>query len=99
MVRSVDVTWQLDGITMGGTVVRPGGVGPFPAVVLVAGSGPTDRDWYSPLLPGSNGSGQLFAEAFAGAGIASMRYDKRASGPHARENASKLVGTMSKVGS
>ena len=80
---------------MEGTVVRPDGDGPFPAVVLVAGSGPTDRDWCSPLLPGSNGSGRLFAEAFAAAGIASLRFDKRASGPHAIENVTRLIGTMS----
>jgi dienelactone hydrolase len=95
MPRSVDVSWPLDGITMEGTVVRPDGDGPFPAVVLVAGSGPTDRDWCSPLLPGSNGSGRLFAEAFARAGIASLRYDKRASGPHAMDNVTKLIGTVS----
>lgn len=95
MASSLDVTWQLDGITMAGTAVRPAGAGPFPAVVLVAGSGPTDRDWCSPLLPGTNGSGRLFAEAFAHAGIASLRYDKRASGPHARENVTKLIGKVS----
>ncbi len=78
MTTSIEVRWELDGITMEGTAVRPDGDGPFPAVVLVAGSGPTDRDWRSPLLPGTNGSGRLFAEAFADAGIASLRYDKRA---------------------
>ncbi len=95
MVASFDVSWQLDGIRMEGTVVRPDGDGVFPAVVLVAGSGPTDRDWCSPLLPGSNGSARLFAEAFARAGIASIRYDKRASGPHAMENATRLLGRLS----
>lgn len=95
MVSSLDVSWQLESITMEGTVLRPDGDGPFPGVVLVAGSGPTDRDWCSPLLPGSNGSGRLFAEAFAGAGIASLRYVKRASGPHAMQNITKLIGTMS----
>jgi len=95
VASSVGVSWQLDGITMEGTLVRPEGNGPFPAVVLVAGSGPTDRDWCSPLLPGSNGSGRLFAEAFARAGIASLRYDKRASGPHAMDNVTKLIGTVS----
>lgn len=95
MPKSLDVTWQLDDITMEGTVVRPDGDGPFPAVVLVAGSGPTDRDWCSPMLPGTNGSGRLFAEAFASAGIASIRYDKRASGPHVRDNLMNLIGKMS----
>ncbi|HEY2642842.1 MAG TPA: hypothetical protein VGI56_03725, partial [Galbitalea sp.] len=95
MANSFDVSWQLDGIRMEGTVIRPDGDGPFPAAILVAGSGPTDRDWCSPLLPGNNGSGRLFAEAFARAGIASIRYDKRASGPHARDNVTKLVGKVS----
>lgn len=95
MTNSFDVSWQLDDITMEGTVVLPDGDGPFPAVVLVAGSGPTDRDWCSPLLPGNNGSGRLFAEALAGAGFASIRYDKRASGPHARDNVMKLIGKVS----
>ncbi|MFI5691380.1 alpha/beta hydrolase family protein [Kribbella sp. NPDC051586] len=90
-----EVSWELDGITMYGTLVRPDGAGPFPAVVLVAGSGPTDRDWCSPLLAGSNGSGRLLADALAEAGIASLRYDKRASGPHAAENVPQLIGKLS----
>jgi hypothetical protein len=36
MASSVGVSWQLDGITMEGTIVRPDGNGPFPAVVLPA---------------------------------------------------------------
>jgi pimeloyl-ACP methyl ester carboxylesterase len=94
-VKSLDVTWSLDDITMHGTLTLPSGVDPFPGVILVAGSGPTDRDWCSPLLPGTNGSARLFAEAFAEAGIASLRYDKRASGPDVAENATKLFGTFS----
>jgi uncharacterized protein len=93
--ESWEVNWQLGPTTVFGTLVRPAGPGPFPAVVMVAGSGPTDRDWNSPLLPGTNGSARLFAEALAQAGIASLRYDKRASGPHARENMAALIGKMS----
>ena len=93
--ESREVDWQLDSTTVYGTLVRPTGSGPFPAVVMVAGSGPTDRDWNSPLLPGSNGSARLLAEALAQAGIASLRYDKRASGPHVRENMAVLIGKMS----
>src|ERR1700693_2281693 len=92
---STEISWVLDSTTVYGTLVRPVGPGPFPAVVMVAGSGPTDRDWNSPLLPGSNGSARLLAEALAQAGIASLRYDKRAAGPHARENMHVLIGKMS----
>ena len=93
--ESVEITWPLDATMMYGTLVRPAGPGPFPTVVMVAGSGPTDRDWNSPLLTSSNGSARLIAEALAAAGIASLRYDKRASGPHVRENMQTLIGKMS----
>lgn len=62
---------------------------------MVAGSGPTDRDWNSPLLPGTNGSARLLAEALEQAGFASLRYDKRASGPHVLETLPLLIGAMS----
>jgi alpha-beta hydrolase superfamily lysophospholipase len=93
--ESSEVSWQLGSTTVYGTLVKPPGPGPFTAVVMVAGSGPTDRDWNSPLLPGSNGSARLLAEALARAGMASLRYDKRASGPHARENMQALIGKVS----
>ena len=92
---SAEVTWPLDETTMYATLARPSGPGPFPAVVMVAGSGPTDRDWNSPLLPGTNGSARLIAEALASAGFASLRYDKRASGPHANENIRAMIGKVS----
>lgn len=95
MTESREVSWVLDGITMKGTLVRPDGTGPFPGTVLVAGSGPTDRNWESPLLPGENGSARLLADELARAGIASLRYDKRASGPHIMENVPKLIGRLS----
>lgn len=92
---SSEVEWELDSMTMHGTLVRPPGNGPFPGVVFVAGSGPTDRDWNTPLLPGTNGSARLIADALARSGFASLRYDKRASGPHARENVVRMIGKMS----
>jgi len=92
---TTEVSWPHDSTTVYGTLVRPSGPGPFPAAVMVAGSGPTDRDWNSPLLPGTNGSARLLAEALAQVGIASLRYDKRASGPHMPENMPMLVGKMS----
>ncbi len=93
--ESLEVTWRLDATTVYGTAVRPASPEPLPAVVMVAGSGPTDRDWNSPLLPGANGSARLLAEALAQAGIASLRYDKRGAGPHARESMPALIGKVS----
>jgi pimeloyl-ACP methyl ester carboxylesterase len=90
-----EVNWQSELATIHGTLVRPLGPGPFPAAVMVAGSGPTNRDWNSPLLPGSNGSARLIAEALARAGIASLRYDKLASDPDIRENLQALIGKFS----
>lgn len=95
MTRSNELSWQLDGITMYGTFTRPDGAGPWPAVVMVAGSGPTDRNWNSPFLPGDNGSARLLAEVLAEAGMASLRYDKRASGPHVAQNLPAMIGRIS----
>lgn len=92
---STEVSWPIDDTTVYGTLVRPSGRGPFPSVVMVAGSGPTDRDWNSPLIQGDNGSARLLAGAFVDSGFASLRYDKRASGPHAAENLPALIGKMS----
>lgn len=48
-----------------------------PIVLIIAGSGPTDRDGNSPGRQGRNDCLKLLAEALADAGIASVRYDKR----------------------
>jgi len=87
--------WIVDEIPVCGTLTRPKGEGPHSAMVLVAGSGPTDRDWCSPLLPGKNGSAKLLAEELATHGVLTLRYDKRASGPHVRENIPKMMGKIS----
>jgi pimeloyl-ACP methyl ester carboxylesterase len=59
-----------------GTLVKPGKAGKFPAIVLFQGSGPTDRDWNSPLITTKNGSGKLLAEALASHGAVVVRFDK-----------------------
>lgn len=93
--ESLEVSWQMGSTTVYGTLVRPAGPGPHPAAIMIAGSGPTDRDWNSPLLPGSNGSARLIAEELTTIGFASLRYDKRASGPHVQENMQALAGKLS----
>ena len=60
-----------------GTLEAPTTPGPWPAVLFISGSGPTDRDGNSPLLAGRNNSIRYLADALAARGIASVRYDKR----------------------
>jgi hypothetical protein len=56
-----------------GTLTLPAGKGPFPAVVLVSGSGPNDQN----ETVGPNHPFLDIALGLAGRGIASVRYDKR----------------------
>lgn len=62
-----------EGVTLHGTVLRPAGEGPFPAAVLVTGSGIQNRD--SELL--GLAPFRTLAEALAEAGVATLRYDDR----------------------
>jgi alpha-beta hydrolase superfamily lysophospholipase len=93
--ESEEVTWEVDGIAVYGTLTRPTDRGFLPGIIFIAGSGPTDRDWCSPLLPGTNGSARLLADALTHKGFITLRYDKRAAGPHAQENIPRLIGKMS----
>jgi uncharacterized protein len=61
-----------------GTLLTPEG-GTRAAAVIIAGSGPTDRDGNSPLGV-SAGSYRLLAEGLAEHGVATVRYDKRGAG-------------------
>jgi dienelactone hydrolase len=56
-----------------GTLALPDGAGPFPAVVLVHGSGPQDRD----ESIGANRPFLDIARGLAAQGIAVLRYEKR----------------------
>jgi fermentation-respiration switch protein FrsA (DUF1100 family) len=51
-----------------------------PVVLIIAGSGPTDRDGNNPGIPGANNCYRLLAQGLAQSGIASLRYDKRGIG-------------------
>ena len=62
-----------DSVTLAGTLTLPAGDGPHPAVVLISGSGPQDRDefiWeHRPFL--------VLADHLTRHGIAVLRYDDR----------------------
>jgi hypothetical protein len=74
------ITLETSTGTLFGTLERPQTRLPVPVVLIIAGSGPTDRDGNSPLLKGANNSLKLLAAALAAHGIASVRYDKRGIG-------------------
>jgi uncharacterized protein len=63
-------------VKLAGTLTIPKGTGPFPAAVLIAGSGPYDRDEaltnHKPFL--------VLADYLTRKGIAVLRYDKRGIG-------------------
>ena len=63
-------------VSLAGTLTLPSGQGPFPAAILIAGSGPHDRDedvaGHRPFL--------LLADHLTRKGIAVLRYDKRGIG-------------------
>jgi len=64
---------SVPGVRLAGTLTIPPGAGPFPAVVLVTGSGPQDRNeellGHKPFL--------VIADYLARHGIATLRYDDR----------------------
>lgn len=75
-------TWSerevnLDG-ELFGTLAMPDGEGPVDAALILAGSGPTDRDGNFPS--GRNNSLKFLAHGLAERGIASLRIDKRGTG-------------------
>ena len=63
--------------TLHGSLLLPAGEAPVPVALIIAGSGPTDRDGNSALIATKNDSLKMLAEALAEAGFASVRYDKR----------------------
>ena len=73
---STDVSCGHDGIVLAGTLTRPEGPGPFPAVLLISGSGPQNRDEeifdHRPFL--------VLADHLTRRGLAVLRLDDRGVG-------------------
>ncbi|MEY8019537.1 alpha/beta hydrolase [Muriicola sp. SD30] len=67
--------------TLNGTLIVPEGQGEFPVVLIIAGSGPTDRNGNNAMM--TNNSLKMLAEGFLENGIASLRFDKRGIGASA----------------
>jgi dienelactone hydrolase len=68
-LRREEVRFHNGEVNLRGTLTSPQQGGPHPAVVLVHGSGPEDRDFLGPWV-----------EFFASRGVAALAYDKRGVG-------------------
>jgi dienelactone hydrolase len=73
LFREREVTVGDDAWKLGGTLLMPVGKPPFPAVILIQGPGPNDRD--ESIY--SNKPFADLAEGLASRGVAVLRYDKR----------------------
>jgi pimeloyl-ACP methyl ester carboxylesterase len=85
--REVTFNSEAENVRLAGTLLLPAGEGPFPAVALVTGSGPQDRDetlmGHKPFL--------VIADALARRGIASLRWDDRGAGASAGDHMGSTV--------
>ncbi|HAQ34088.1 MAG TPA: hypothetical protein DCQ53_01815, partial [Alphaproteobacteria bacterium] len=68
-----------DGTLLSGSVTFPEGEGPFPAVVILSGSGPQDRDGRDPSL-GEHRIYRDIAVQLGAQGYAVLRFDDRGAG-------------------
>lgn len=69
------VTLKTETGNIEGTLLLPDAKLPVPVVLIIAGSGPTDRDGNNPMM--KNNSLKMLSAELAKKGIASLRYDKR----------------------
>jgi pimeloyl-ACP methyl ester carboxylesterase len=97
--QSLDVTFPggASDVTLAGTLTLPAGDGPFPAVVLLSGSGPQDRDeslgGVTALKPFAE-----IANALSQAGIAVLRFDDRGTGQSTGDFSTAGTGDFTKDG-
>src|SRR5262249_5759500 len=86
-VLETPFSFSQGGVVMQGTLAVPRSVsGRMPVVVMVAGSGPTDRNGNGPLMSLNTNTYAMLAWSLADRGIASLRYDKRGIGQSAVAN-------------
>ncbi|NML66418.1 alpha/beta hydrolase [Hymenobacter sp. RP-2-7] len=85
--RPVTFASSAPGVMLAGTLTEPAGTGPFPAVVLLTGSGPEDRDEtlfdHKPFA--------VLADYLTRRGVAVLRFDDRGVG----QSTGTLAGTTS----
>lgn len=78
-----EITFDSGDVTLHGSLRIPEGATHTPAALILAGSGPTDRNGDSSLLAGDIGTLRHIADVLEKNGVASLRYDKLGSGKSA----------------
>jgi alpha-beta hydrolase superfamily lysophospholipase len=90
MIEEVKFPNKKDEIELSGSLTIPDSTGRFPAVVLIAGSGPHDRDetifGHKPFL--------VIADHLTRNGFVVLRYDKRGIGNSTVLNKGQPPGTL-----
>ena len=87
-----EVSIVVNGCKLAGTLKVPKSDHPVDVALIIAGSGPTDRDGNnSRLIPGKNNSLKMISELLYDNNIASLRYDKRDIGASDKVNESDLT--------
>ena len=85
-----DVELVAEGCTLKGTLTTQDDTSkPTPLVILIAGSGPTDRDGNNPSM--KNNALKMFSDMLVENGYACLRYDKRAIGKSTVESLTKAT--------
>ncbi len=79
-VVSTETTLTVADGQLAATLQLPDGEGPWPVVLILAGSGQVDRDGNLAGIPGKNNSLRQLAVGLAERGVASLRTDKRGVG-------------------
>lgn len=80
------------GVRLAGTLTLPEGAGPFPAAILISGTGPQDRDetvfGHKPFA--------VWADALARRGVAVLRFDDRGVGRSTGDFAASTIADFAK---
>ena len=77
-MRELDVDVAADGHSLAATLALPDGEGPFPAALVLSGSGPIDRNSNHRRM--RLGVAEQVARALTAAGVVTLRFDKRGVG-------------------
>ncbi|MFZ6743225.1 alpha/beta hydrolase family protein [Undibacterium sp. JH2W] len=78
--KDQDITLSTPTGQIAGSLQLPATKGKVPVLLLIAGSGATDRDGNSLGIKGKNNAFKMLAESLSQAGIATVRFDKRGVG-------------------